>query len=502
MDVGFLKQERGNQRPNVGALAIYDPSTAPGGAVRFKAILDFFTQRSARASVFRRRLAHVPMGLDRPYWIEEGTIDVEYHVRHIALPQPGDWRQLMIQIARIQSRAMDLTKPAWEVYIIEGLDNIPDVPRGSFAMYIKLHHSAVDGGAGSALIKMLHSTTAEPERIARHSVTIADREPTTVELLARMVGNRVGQLRTALSLGADLLPLALDQGRKQVEDLLEGRGKEVSELDEGTAKYPPRTRFNRPLSPHRVIEALSISLSDISALRRSVSGITLNDVFMSVCAGAVRRYLQAKGELPEISLNALMPIDTRRAEASADEGNQIGTASVPVYTNVADAGERLQKVHAKTRQIKEANEALGPEVMAKVFEVLPASAVVLAMEKGILPTINFTISNVRGPDMPLYLAGARLQVFVPINMLMNGLGLSLTGFSYNGRLWIAAVADRDQMPDPGFFADCFRDSVADHFALTNKAPAPSGKEHTPPAHKPVARKKTAKKSARPRRRRA
>ena len=155
MDAGFLKQEYGNQRPYVAALAIYDPSTAPGGAVRFKSILEFFTERSSKAALFRRRLAHVPLDLDRPYWVEEGTVDIEYHVRHIALPKPGDWRQLMIQIARIQSRELDLSKPTWEVYIIEGLDNIPDVPVGSFAMYIKLHHAAVDGGAATALIKAL-----------------------------------------------------------------------------------------------------------------------------------------------------------------------------------------------------------------------------------------------------------------------------------------------------------------------------------------------------------
>jgi len=502
LDTGFLMQEHGNQRPYIAALAIYDPSTAPGGSVRFKAILDFFTQRVSEAALFRRRLAHVPLDLDRPYWVEEGSIDVEYHVRHIALPQPGDWRQLMIQIARIQSRALDLAKPTWEAYIIEGLDNIPDVPTGSFAMYIKLHHAAVDGGAGTALIKALHSLTPRVEQATGHAVTIADREPTALELLSRMANNRVGQLKSTVGLAAEILPLAIGQGRKRVEAMLNQSAGETGPVDDGTVKVPPRTRFSAPLSPHRVIEALSMSMADISAIRRSFPGITVNDVFISICSGAVRRYLQAKGELPELSLNAAMPMDTRSGEATADEGNQIGIVPVPAYTNVANPAERLRKIHSMAQQVKQNANALGNDLLARVFGILPASAIVFASEKIILPTVSFTVSNIRGPDKPLYLAGAQLQVFVPINILLNGLGLSMTGFSYNGRLWICAISDRKQMPDPNFFAQCYQESIAEHMSLAGQADA-SVPPHTPDRPPAGKRKKsTARKSSRPRRRRA
>ena len=190
----FLAQETGNQRAHVAGLGIYDPSTAPGGKVRFKDVLEFFTSRLDKSAVFRRRLVRAPFDLDRPYWIEEKDIDIEYHVRHIALPCPGDWRQLMIQVARIHARPLDLTKPAWEAYIIEGLDNVPDLPPGSFALYIKFHHSAIDGQAGAALVGSLHSLTPEPEAVTRKVITkVVDREPTTLELMARMVGSRIDQ---------------------------------------------------------------------------------------------------------------------------------------------------------------------------------------------------------------------------------------------------------------------------------------------------------------------
>ena len=157
MDNMFLRMERGNQYMHVAGLGIYDPSTAPGGFVRFKDILQFFESRLDASPVFRRRLVTVPFSLDRPYWIEDEHVDVEFHVRHIALPEPGDWRQLCIQVARIHSRPLDRSKPLWEAYVIEGLDNIPGLPKGSFAFYIKFHHAAIDGESGTEVLKAIHS---------------------------------------------------------------------------------------------------------------------------------------------------------------------------------------------------------------------------------------------------------------------------------------------------------------------------------------------------------
>ena len=161
MDNLFLNLEQGNQYMHVAGLGIYDPSTAPDGRVRFKDVLRFFEARLDSTPVFRRRLVVPPLGVDRPYWVEDADVDVEFHVRHVALPHPGDWRQLCIQVARIHSRPLDRSKPLWEAYVIEGLDNLPGIPPGSFAFYIKFHHAAVDGEGGAVVLQAIHSFSPE-----------------------------------------------------------------------------------------------------------------------------------------------------------------------------------------------------------------------------------------------------------------------------------------------------------------------------------------------------
>ena len=156
IDAAFINLENPTVPQQIGSLGIYDPSTAPGGFVRFKNVLANFEQRLSRLPIFRTRLVEVPLGLDRPYWVLDPHFDVEFHIRHIALPKPGDWRQLCIQVARLHSRPLDMSRPLWEAYIIEGLDNIPGLPEGSFAIYTKMHHSLVDGAGGQDFMAAIH----------------------------------------------------------------------------------------------------------------------------------------------------------------------------------------------------------------------------------------------------------------------------------------------------------------------------------------------------------
>lgn len=447
----FLMMEKGNQTAHVAGLAIYDPATAPGGAVRFKDILKFYEARLNVSKIFKRRLVRVPMAVDRPHWVDDAGIDVEYHIRHIALPHPGDWRQLCIQIARIHARPLDLSRPAWEAYVIEGLDNIAGVPPGAFAMYTKFHHAAIDGEAGAALIGALHSLAPTMKASApgdEASVTVVDRDPTAVELLSRAVGNNFNRMVLASKLVRDLAPVALGLGKKQLEDWRSGTEPEEAELNPRKA---PKTRFNAALSPHRVVEMLSLPLDEIQAIRKACPGSTVNDVFMAVCGGALHRYLKDKGELPEATLNAQMPVSTRGEDKNADVGVQIGTAVLPLFTGLDDDGQRLRKIHAAARVAKQQMELLGKDLAGRLFDVLPGAAAQLALKNLIIPKLNLTVSNVRGPSVPLYMAGAKLLAFMPINMLLNGMGLSVTGFSYNGVLWVCLVADRKMLPDPGAF---------------------------------------------------
>jgi len=471
----FLHMEQGNQYMHVAGLGIYDPSTAPGGKVRFKQILNFFANRLDSAKVFRRRLVSAPLGLDRPYWIDNGEIDTEYHVRHIALPQPGDWRQLMIQVARIHSRPLDRSRPLWEAYVIEGLDNIPGIAKGSFAVYVKFHHAGVDGEGGAEIVRAIHSLSAESaETPPGEQAMFADRAPSALELYSRALANRTRQAldaaRLAASLGGraalagkDLVTSgkALEIARGLIAKYFGGTGSGDSTTPGDLAGRKPRTRFDQPISAHRVVDAVGISLADCQIIRQLIDDITINDIFMAATGGAIRKYLERKGELPARTLNAMVPMSTRGGNKAMDAGNQFGMAPMALRTDIADPVERVLAIRRGTTKTKAATSALGKDLAAKLVQVIPAVVAEQLVRLGIVSLCNVTVSNVRGPDLPLYMAGAQLELFLAVSIVFDGIGLNVTGFSYNGTLWVCFVACRDMLPDPEEFGDCLKQSFAD-----------------------------------------
>ena len=457
MDNLFLELDSGHQHMHVASLGIYDPSTAAGGKVRFKDILRFFSGRLNQSKVFRRRLVSTPLGLDRPYWIDDANIDLEYHIRHIALPHPGDWRQLCIQVARLHSRAMDFSMPVWECYIIEGLDNIPGVPPGSFAMYTKIHHSAIDGESGTELIKALHSLTPEMETASGNTTVIADRDPTKIELYARALGNRLYSVVDTSKLLLDVGQTSLGLGKKYLYRRLQAA---PSKEPKGPSALPPKapiTRFDHAVSPHRVVEALGLPMGAIQGIRSKVPEVTVNDIFMAVTGGALRKYLEGKHELPRQSLSAMVPLSTRGADKSADVGNQVGMTAMPIYTDIEDPIERLLAMRRGSKKSKEVSEAVGKDLSSKLVNLLPA-VISKKLINALLARANLTISNVRGPSVPLYMAGAKMLMNMPVSIAFDNLGLNITGFSYNGMLWVCIVCCREMMPDPAVFTQCYQAS--------------------------------------------
>ena len=470
-DTMFLQFERGNNFMHVASLAIYDPSTAPGGGVRFKDVLRFFASRLEQFPQFRRRLVRVPLALDRPYWIEDPSFDVEFHVRHIALPHPGDWRQLCIQVARLHSRPLDRSKPLWEAYVIEGLHDVPGAPPGSFAVYCKMHHSIVDGESGTELLKALHSLSPEPLNLGDEEPGIAygsPHEPRLPELYSlalvhnlerlpslarlsistarRIAGLGAGALGTLAALGSELLP--------RLRTLVSG---DLSPLVE---RLPPQTRFSGPVSAHRVFEAVGLPLAEFKPIRAQAEGATLNDLFLAIVGGALNRYLGSKGELPDTSMVAMVPMTLRGSDKGGDRGNQVGFTLMPVYSDIADPLERLGAIRDSAQTSKRVTDAVGKELARDLLEYLPAPVSEALLRNVRLPGIGLIVSNVRGPDVPLYMAGARLVNYSPISIALDGLGLNVTGFSYAGTMWICAVSCREMLPDPAFFAECLRSSFA------------------------------------------
>jgi len=470
-DAMFLQFEHGNNFMHVASLAIYDPATAPGGGVRFKDILRFFASRLEEFPQFRRRLVALPLSLDRPYWIEDSGFDVEFHVRHIALPRPGDWRQLCIQVARLHSRPLDRSKPLWEAYVIEGLHNVPGVPEGSFALYTKMHHAMVDGESGTEIMKALHSLSPEavdPEEVPTGDYT-ADREPRLLELYSRAVVHGVeripglarfslGTARRFAQLGRDAvgnLPGAGAEALPMLRALLSG---DVSQV---LSRLPPATRFSGEVSAHRVFEAVGLSFADLQVIRRQAGSATINDLFLAIVGGTLNKYLGAKGELPDTSLVAMVPMSLRGEDKGGDRGNQVGATLMPVHSQVADPLERLRQIHDSAQKSKRMSDAVGKELARDLLEVIPPPVSAALLRRVKLPGTGLTVSNVRGPDAPLYMAGARLVNYAPISIAVDGMGLNVTGFSYAGTMWICAVSCREMLPDPGFFADCMRESFAE-----------------------------------------
>ena len=317
----MLRAETPETPLQIQMLLIYDPSTAPGGKVTFKGILEELDARLHLADVFRRRLTELPGGLDRPYWVDDPSFDLEYHVRHIGLPQPGDWRQLCIQVARLHARQIDLRRPPWEITVIEGLNSVPGVPKGSFAMALKLHHCAVDGMASVQMIAAMHDLAADsPRPAAPDSPWHPGPLPTTANLLSRMAIKAALYPLRATTVLASSAP-------KAVRGLAGLPGKLVSSVyrmaEIGTPSFPPKTRFNQTVSAHRVFEARFHELDEFKRIKARVPGSTVNDVALAYVGGALRHYLDGHGELPDDSLVAACPISLRDASANSGKGNML-----------------------------------------------------------------------------------------------------------------------------------------------------------------------------------
>jgi WS/DGAT/MGAT family acyltransferase len=240
-------------------------------------------------------------------------------------------------------------------------------------------------------------------------------------------------------------------------------------------RRPPATRFSAAVSAHRVVELISLPLADIKEIRRRIEGATVNDIFLATVGGALNAYLGAKGELPDRTMTAQVPMSLRGEDKGGDRGNQVGVVVMPIHSEIGDPLKRLAAIRLGAGKAKALVAAVGKDLTQHVYDLLPAVASELFTTKVMLPTMNVIVSNVRGPDVPIYLAGARMVAFAPVSIALNGLGLNVTGFSYDGRLWVCAVACREMMPDPAVFADCLRQAFGDLVAAAAALPRQDAK---------------------------
>jgi WS/DGAT/MGAT family acyltransferase len=401
-----------------------------------------------------------------PYWVDDPDFDLEYHVRHIALPQPGDWRQLCIQIARIHGRQLDLRRPPWEMTVIEGLNAIPGVPKGSFAVSLKLHHCVVDGMESVELMAAMHDLASDgPRPAAPEKLFEPGALPSTSDLVARTATNIA---LYPLRVGKVLIPNAFNAlGALRHLHKLPGAlasGVAATFAPQSGSLFPPATRFNGSATPHRVFEARFHDLADFKRIKGCVPKATINDVTLAYVGGALRHYLEGHGELPDESLVAACPASIRSTDERGAGGNRLFGRLHPLGTSIADPLERLTAIVEETSAFRDNADSAGDARLMDLVGVVPTTLLGLTVKAASAmpfsaPTIaSTTVSNVPGPTEPIYFAGARLQRVTGLGPLIGGMNLFHVVASYNGTVSIGATADRSALPDPGHYADCMQNA--------------------------------------------
>ncbi|MYE85373.1 MAG: wax ester/triacylglycerol synthase family O-acyltransferase [Gammaproteobacteria bacterium] len=458
-DASFLYFETPATHMHIGSVALYDQSSAPGGQVRFRDLVDNVRKRLHLAKCFRRRVVEVPLQLDHPYWLEDRHFDLEFHVRHIALPPPGDWRQLCRQAARLHSYPLDRSHPLWEMTVISGLKDVGGVPEGAFAVLLKVHHAAIDGASGAALTEVIHDESPKVPRVPLpDQIWVGQPEPSAPELMARTFGNNVLQPFRFAEVLSRTVP-----AMQRVSASL--RNAELVGYAAGRMNVP-RTRFNAPVTAHRVVDGRSYPLDAMRRIKRAVDGATINDAVLAVIGGALRRYLQAHDELPDRSLSAMAPINVRSADESAAEGNRVAAMTASLGTEIDDPLERLAAVSDGTRQSKALTDAIGARLMTDYSRFIPAQLASLAarlytsygMAERALPAFNCVVTNVPGPQKPLYMSGAKLLRTYGLGPLFDGMGLIFPVFSYDGGITLSFTSCREMLPDPERLAEALDES--------------------------------------------
>jgi diacylglycerol O-acyltransferase / wax synthase len=468
MDALFIFSESSRTPMHVSPFFIYDVSTAPNGFVRFKDVVRVFERGVEQAPILRRKLVRVPLDLDEPYWADDPHFDVALHVRHVALPKPGDRRQLSILLANLASFPMDMGRPPWDAFVIEGLDHVDGIPGGSFGLLLRIHHSAIDGESGHVVLRALHDLSADgggraAAPTAPYHPVIA---PTTPQMLKRAYFKLLSKPGKLIKLVGSAIP-----AKQRIKDL--------KARNPGEERLVPPTRFSTAVSANRVVSLLNFDMAPLRAARKVVDGATINDAVTAVVAGAMRRYLKAKGELPKESMTTLMPVNVRTESQKGQPGNMVSMALLNMHSDIEDVLERLRAIHDSAVYSKAYHNAVGATIMTDVAESMPAGITSLASRvataAGMVDKMpgNTLISNVPGPQVPLFMAGAKVVEFHAIGALMDGVGLFHAANSYCGRIAITVLADHRVLPDPEFYEQCMRDSYAELVAATARSQAPA-----------------------------
>ena len=472
LDAQFLALETDRNYGHVGSVAILDPSTAGPDGFSLERIKGMLAEREHMLPPFTRRLAEVPLGLDWPYWVRDEHFDLGYHCRELALPAPGSMEQLREQVARIYSRQLDRSRPLWELYLIHGLErrsrgsDDEDPPRGRGRDIGRRDpHPDLRPQPGAAGARPGRGGGGDGSASGRDMLV---RTVTALPGAPARVVRRAGRLLPHL----DVVPSVLGIPGSETISRALSRVRGGDNVIERPAIRPPKGVYDGRVSPHRIFGLASIPLSEVKRVKDHF-GVKVNDVMVALVAGALRDELQARDALPESPLVAQIPVSVRTDEERRTFGNQISLMFVPIPTHLDTPEARVRDAAEHMRAAKERHGALPAKALRDVTQFIPpalharAARTIVGVTPriGLRPPYNLVISNVPGPPMDIYTAGARLEALYPLSIITDGATLNVTLMSYRDSIDIAITADRELTPEVQEIAERFGSELRELTAL-------------------------------------
>jgi WS/DGAT/MGAT family acyltransferase len=477
-DAGFLHQESASAHMHVGGVLLFE-----GPAPAYADVLDHVRERLHLVPRYRHKLAIPPAGSGRPLWVDDPNFNLEYHVRHAALPAPGSESQLLEMAARVASQPLDRTKPLWEFWLVEGIEPAPGHDGERFAMISKNHHALVDGVAGIDLATVLLDFAPSPPRLDTSELRPwhPQPEPSAAQLL-------VASARDGAEAVAGMAALTLEgitqPGRSVgiLRDAAEGVGEILWEL----LNPAPQTPLNVPIGPHRRFRVVRQQLADYKAVKDSLGG-TVNDVVLTVVAGALGQWLRSRGVNTDgLDMRALVPVSVRAQDERGSMGNRLTAMRAPLPVYIQDPVARLTVVSRAMDDLKRSKQAVGASTLVAVNEVAPPAVLAQASRLQFSTRLfNLLVTNIPGPQVPLYILGHQLQDLFPLAFLPPGHALAVAIMSYDGRVEYGLLGDFDALPDIDVITAGIDEALAELLAATDSPYGAKGRANGRPKREGV-----------------